>query len=213
MTSDVDQVRDFVGGGLVQIVSSVVMLAGAVVLLFRMNARLAALSMLVVPATILVLVTFVRRLGPMFRSRQQKLAALNTVLQENVAGARVVRAFAREDYEIERYGRANSALLEQGLAVRRMVANAFPLMFSIGTIGVGVVTVAGAAQIIRGTLTVGELVAFSSYIFLLLSPLLTLGFGAQSIAQASASAERLFEVLDAPEDVVESAEPDRTRPR
>ncbi len=74
----------------------------------------------------------------------------------------------------------------------------------MGTIGVGIVTVAGAAQIIEGTLTVGELVAFSSYIFLLLSPLLTLGFGATAIAQASASAERLFEVLDASEDVAEN---------
>ena len=203
VTSDVDQVRDFVGGGLVQVVSSGVMLVGAVVLLVRMNVELALLSFTVVPATVLVLFLFVSKLGPMFRGRQQKLAALNTVLQENVAGARVVRAFAREDYEIERYGRANGALLEQGLIVRRTVANAFPLMFSVGTIGVGFVTWAGAAQIVRGTLTVGELVAFSSYIFLLLGPLVTIGFGAQQIAQASASAERLFEVLDALEDVAE----------
>ena len=203
VTSDVDQVRDFVGGGLVQVVSAGVMLVGAVVLLVRMNIELALLSFTVVPATVLVLFFFVSKLGPMFRGRQQKLAALNTVLQENVAGARVVRAFAREDYEIERYGKANGALLEQGLIVRRTVANAFPLMFSVGTIGVGFVTWAGAAQIVRGTLTVGELVAFSSYIFLLLGPLVTIGFGAQQIAQASASAERLFEVLDAPEDVAE----------
>jgi ATP-binding cassette, subfamily B, multidrug efflux pump len=146
---------------------------------------------------------FVRRLAPMFRGRQQKLAALNTVLQENVAGVRVVRAFAREPYEIERYAAANQALLDQGLQVRRTVANVFPLMFSIGTIGVGFVTWAGCVQIINGQLTVGELVAFNSYIFLLLGPLTTLGFGAQQIAQSSASAERLFEVLDAPEDVAE----------
>lgn len=203
VTSDVDHVRDFVGGGLVQAVASIVMLAGAVVLLLRMNARLALLALLVVPVTVVVLVTFVKRLGPMFRLRQQKLAALNTVLQENVSGARVVRAFAREAYETERYGAANRDLLEQGLTVRRMVANAFPIMFSIGTIGVGIVTWVGAVQIVRGTLTVGELVAFSGYIFLLLSPLMTLGFGAQAIAQASASAERLFEVLDAPQDVAE----------
>lgn len=203
VTSDVDQVRTFVGGGLVTGVSALVMILGAVVLLVRMNASLALLALTVVPATVLVLYFFVSKLGPMFRGRQQKLAALNTVLQENVAGARVVRAFAREQHEIERYTTANRALLEQGLVVRRTVANAFPLMFSIGTIAVGVVTWAGAVQIVRGTLTVGELVAFTSYIFLLLGPLVTIGFGAQQIAQASASAERLFEVLDAPEDVSE----------
>lgn len=203
VTSDVDQVRDFAGTGLVQAISAALMLVGAAVLLLRMNVTLALLSFIVVPATIFVLVVFVSRLGPMFRLRQAKLAALNTVLQENVAGVRVVRAFAREPFEIERYGEANQALLDQGLIVRRTIANAFPLMFSVGTIGAGLVTWAGAAMIIRGTLTVGQLVAFSSYIFLLMGPLTTIGFGAQQIAQASASAERLFEVLDAPEDVAE----------
>ncbi len=204
VTSDVDQVRDFVGGGLVQAVSAVLMLCGAVVLLFRMNAALALLAFAVVPATALVLAVFVRRLGPMFRGLQVKLGALNTVLQENVAGVRVVRAFAREPFEAARYDVANRELLDQGLQVRRTVANAFPLMFSVGTIGVGLVTWMGAIQIVRGTLTVGELVAFTSYLFLLLQPLFVLGFGAQQIARAGASADRLFEILDAPEDVAEA---------
>ncbi len=204
VTSDVDQVRDFVGGGLVQAVSAVLMLCGAVVLLFRMNAALALLAFAVVPTTALVLAVFVGRLGPMFRSLQVKLGALNTILQENVAGVRVVRAFAREPFEAVRYDVANRDLLEQGLQVRRTVANAFPLLFSVGTVGVGLVTWMGAVQIIRATLTVGELVAFTSYLFLLLQPLFVLGFGAQQIARASASADRLFEILDAPEDVAEN---------
>ena len=150
VTSDVDQVRDFVGGGLVQAVSAVLMLCGAVVLLFRMNAALALLAFAVVPATALVLAIFVRRLGPMFRGLQVKLGTLNTVLQENVAGVRVVRAFAREPFEAARYDVANRDLLAQGLQVRRTVANAFPLLFSVGTIGVGLVTWVGAVQIVRG---------------------------------------------------------------
>jgi ATP-binding cassette subfamily B multidrug efflux pump len=204
VTSDVDQVRDFVGGGLVQAVSAILMLCGAVVLLFRMNAALALLAFAVVPATALVLAVFVRRLGPLFRDLQVKLGTLNTVLQENVAGVRVVRAFAREPFETARYDVANRDLLGQGLQVRRTVANAFPLLFSVGTIGVGLVTWMGAVQIVRGTLTVGELVAFTSYLFLLLQPLFVLGFGAQQIARAGASADRLFEILDAPEDVAEA---------
>jgi ATP-binding cassette subfamily B protein len=203
VTSDVDQVRDFVGGGLVQAVSALLMLCGAVVLLFRMNAALALLAFAVVPATVLVLAVFVRRLGPMFRGFQVKLGTLNTVLQENVAGVRVVRAFAREPFEAHRYDLANRDLLDQGLQVRRTVANAFPLLFSVGTVGVGFVTWMGAVQIVRGTLTVGELVAFTSYLFLLLQPLFVLGFGAQQIARAGASADRLFEILDASEDVAE----------
>ena len=204
VTSDVDQVRDFLGGGLVQIVSAAVMLSGAVILLLRMNVALALVAFSVIPATVAVLVIFVRRLGPTFKESQQRLAALNIVLQENVAGARVVRAFAREAYETTRYDDANRSLLEQGLSVRRTVANAFPLMFSIGTIGVALVTWIGARQIIAGTLTVGELVAFTSYLFLLLQPLFVLGFGAQQIAKAGASADRLFEILDAPIELAEN---------
>lgn len=203
VTSDVDLVREFVGGGLVQSVSAILLLTGAVTFLLFLDPTLALLALLVIPVTVGVLFLFVRRLGPMFKGFQMKLAALNTVLQENVAGARVVRAFAREPFETARFGEANGALLEQGLEVRRVVANAFPLLFSVGTIGVGIVTWAGAIRIVEGTLTVGQLVAFTSYLFLLLQPLFIIGFGAQGIARAGASAERLFEVLDAPEDVSE----------
>ncbi len=206
VTSDVDLVREFVGGGLVQATSAVLLLVGAVVLLVRLDPRLSIVAFLVIPVTVGVLLLFVRKLGPMFRQFQMRLADLNTVLQENVAGVRVVRAFAREPYEIARYDQANRALLDQGLEVRRIVSNAFPLLFSIGTIGVGLVTWAGGAQIVRGTLSVGELVAFTSYLFLLLQPLFVLGFGAQQIARSSASAERLFEILDAPEDVIEKSD-------
>ncbi len=203
VTSDVDLVRDFVGGGLVQAVSAVLLLAGAVVLLLAMNWQLALIAFAVIPATLLVLLLFVRRLGPMFKEFQQRLAALNTVLQENVAGVRVVRAFAREEFEAQRYERANRDLLDSGLSVRRTVANAFPLLFSVGTIGVGFVTWAGAVQIVAGTLTVGQLVAFTSYLFLLLQPLFIIGFGAQQIARAGASAERLFEILDADVEILD----------
>ncbi|MDI6901340.1 MAG: ABC transporter ATP-binding protein [Anaerosomatales bacterium] len=203
VTSDVDLVRDFVGGGLVQAVSAVIMLVGAVALLLAMNLRLALVSFIAIPATIFVLVRFVSGLGPQFREFQQRLAALNSVLQENVAGVRVVKAFGREPFEAERYRAADQALLDQGLAVRRTVATAFPLLFNVGALGVALVTWVGAVSIVRDTLTVGELVAFTAYLGLLLQPLYTIGFGAQNIARAGASASRLFEVLDAESDVTD----------
>ncbi|MDP3630881.1 MAG: ABC transporter ATP-binding protein [Actinomycetota bacterium] len=203
VTSDVDQVRDFVGGGLVQAIAAAILLVGAVVLLLTMNWQLALVALLAIPGTIFVLVRFVGGLGPMFRGFQQRLAALNSVLQENVAGVRVVKAFAREPFEASRYRSANESLLEQGLKVRRVVANAFPLLFSVGNAGVALVMWVGAVQLAHGKLTVGELVAFTSYLFLLLQPLFIIGFGAQTIARAGASAQRLFEVLDAETDVPE----------
>ncbi|MBN2404948.1 MAG: ABC transporter ATP-binding protein, partial [Coriobacteriia bacterium] len=203
VTSDVDLVREFVGGGLVQAISATILLIGAATLLLSMNWQLALVAFLSIPATIFVLVKFVGNLGPSFRSFQQRLAALNSVLQENIAGVRVVKTFAREPYEAERYRAADELLLQQGLTVRATVANAFPLLFSVGTLGVALVTWVGAVQVIHGDLTVGELVAFTSYLMLLLQPLFIIGFGAQNIARAGASAQRLFEILDAPNEVAE----------
>ncbi|MHB1342517.1 MAG: ABC transporter ATP-binding protein [Coriobacteriia bacterium] len=203
VTSDVDIVREFLGGGLVQAIAAAVLLIGATTTLLMMNWRLALVALVAVPATIFVLVRFVGGLGPMYRTYQQRLSALSSVLQENIAGVRVVKAFAREPYEAERYRTANAELLDQGMRVRRTVANAFPLLFSVGTAGVALVTWVGAVRIATGTLTVGELVAFTSYLGLLLQPLFTIGFGAQAIARAGASAERLFEVIDARSEVTE----------
>jgi len=203
VTSDVDLVRDFVGGGLVQAVSAVILLVGAIALLLTINWQLALVAFISIPATVFVLVKFVGKLGPTYRTFQQRLAALNSVLQENIAGVRVVKAFAREPFEAERYRAADELLLDQGLSVRATVANAFPLLFSVGTLGVALVTWVGAVQVVHGDLTVGELVAFTSYLMVLLQPLFIIGFGAQSIARAGASAQRLFEILDAANDVAE----------
>jgi ATP-binding cassette subfamily B multidrug efflux pump len=203
VTSDVDLVREFVGGGLVQAVSAVILLAGAVVLLLAMNWVLALVAFATIPLTLAVLLVFVRGLGPTYRQFQARLAGLNSVLQENIAGIRVVKAFAREDFERGRYDAANGDLLETGMVVRRTVANAFPLLFFVGTLGVAVVTGAGAVMIVLGTLSTGELVAFTAYLALLLQPLFIIGFGAQSIARSGASATRLWEILDAPDDVAD----------
>jgi ATP-binding cassette subfamily B protein len=203
VTSDVDLVRDFVGGGLVSAISAVLMLVGSVGLLLLMNWQLALVAIAAIPAVLVVLFSFVGRLGPQSKLFQERLSALNSVLQENIAGIRVVKAFARERFETERYGSASDALLKQGLEQRRTVANAFPLLSLAGSLGIVAVTWVGAIQIIRGTLTVGGLVAFTAYIALLLQPLFVIGFGAQAIARAGASAQRLFEVLDAVSEVTE----------
>jgi len=206
ITSDVDLIRDFIGGGLIQAISAVLILLGSAVLLISMNITLAIIALSVFPATLLILYFFVRKLGVMFRGFQQQLARLNTVLQENLAGARVVRSFANEDYEESLYRAANHELLTSGLAIRSSIANAFPLLFSVGSFGLAVVVWVGTRQIIAGTLSVGELVAFSSYLALMLQPLFVLGFGAQQIARAGAGAQRLFEILDAEIEVRERAD-------
>lgn len=204
VTSDVEQIRFFAGTGLVQIIASVVMLLGSAVLLFILNWQLALVALLMIPAILFVMLRFVRRIGPLFFGLQMELGRLNTILQEDLTGLRVIRAFAREEYETARYERSNQSLLEKGLQTVRVFSDMFPFVFFFASLGtLGVVWV-GGLQVIDGSLTIGELVSFNSYLALLLFPLLSIGFLSSAIPRAGASALRVFEVLDAPLDVADS---------
>jgi ATP-binding cassette subfamily B protein len=203
VTSDVEQIRFFAGTGLVQIAASAAMLLGSAILLFVLNWQLALVALLMIPAILAVLANFVRRIGPLFGLVQMELGRLNTILQEDLTGLRVIRAFAREDYETARYERANQSLMEKGLQVVRIFADMFPFIFFFASLGTMAVILVGGLQVIDGSLTVGALVAFNSYLALLLFPILSIGFLSSAIPRAGASALRVFEVLDAPLDVAD----------
>ncbi|NJO07808.1 MAG: ATP-binding cassette domain-containing protein, partial [Chloroflexaceae bacterium] len=205
VTNDIDQVRLFVGSGFVQMLNAFVMLIGSVAILLAMNWQLALVALATIPAVSVVFFTFFRMVGPRFRQVQQKLGMLNNVLQENLAGIRVVKAFAREPYELKRYGTANDDLLDETLAVRRAISYAFPTIFFISNLGtLGIIWI-GGLQAIGGGLTIGELVAFNTYLIFLVQPIITIGFSATAVAQADASARRVFDILDAPIDVADRA--------
>jgi ATP-binding cassette subfamily B protein len=204
MTSDVELVRMFVGNGLVQLASAVVMLLGTVVILFSMNWLLAAIVVALIPAILVVLFLFISRVMPLSKVVQQRLGALNSVLQENLAGLRVVKAFAREPYELDRYARQNRSLLEANLELIRAFTTFFPVVFFLANLGVVGVVWAGGLQVIGGSLTLGELVAFTGYLGFLLMPMFMVGMIGSMLSRAEASAQRIFEVIDAQSDVQES---------
>lgn len=203
VTNDVEQVRTFVGNGFLQMLNSVVMLIGSMVILLWMNWRLALIALAVIPGIMVVFYVFFRQVGPRFRLVQQKLGALNTILQENLAGVRVVKAFAREPYELTRYRAANDDLLHEYLFTVRGFALSFPLIFFVANLGTLGIIWFGGTQVIAGTLSVGELVAFNTYLSFLLMPVFILGSTIATISQADASAQRFFEVVDAPIDVTD----------
>jgi len=203
VTSDVEMVRQFIGQGFLQLLSASVMILATVTLLFIMNWRLALLVLPILPLIFLVFGSFARRAMPLFTAVQQRLAALNTILQENLAGVRVVKAFVREDHEARRYAQANEALLEQNIKVVRTFSTAFPLTFFIASLGTLIVIWAGGNQVIGGQLTLGELVAFNTYLGFLVFPAFMLGMISAMVARSSASAKRVFEVLDAPNEVTD----------
>ena len=204
LTSDVEQIRTFAGSGVVQLAAAAVMLAGTTALLFSLNWRLALIALAIVPVIVVLLLRFVRRIGPLFRGVQQTLGRLNSILQEDLAGIRVIRTFARENYERERYRSVNEELLGRNLETVRTFSNNFPFVFLLANLGTLTIILFGGLQVIGGGLTVGELVAFNTYLGFLLFPILTIGFLAAGISRAGASSQRVFEVLDAPLEVEDS---------
>jgi ATP-binding cassette, subfamily B, multidrug efflux pump len=203
VTSDVDTVRNFTGNGLLQLVYAIVLLFGSAIILLLMNWRLALIVLTIVPAILTIFLFFLRRIGPRFRVVQQKLGNLNTILQENLAGVRVIKAFVREPYEVARYRSANDDLLQENLTIVRGTSLSFPLIFFIANLGTLAVIWFGGAQVIGGQLNIGQLVAFNSYLTYLLMPVFILGSTLTSITQSAASAHRVFEVIDTPIEVAD----------
>ena len=202
-TSDVEMVHHFVGMGFIQLLSAILMMVGSIALLFATDWQLALIMLVLVPLTFGIFAFFVSKARPLFTQIQRRLADLNTVLQENLVGVRVVKAFAREVYEAARYARANRTLFDLNLRVGRLFAMAVPLIFLIANLSLLAVYWIGGYQAIAGHVSVGRLVAFANYMLMAFFPMLMLGMIMAMISQAGASAERVFEILDARSEVVE----------
>jgi len=203
LTNDVEQVRTFAGTGVIQLSSSVVMLVGSIVLLLRISWSLTLVTMLIIPAIFVLLMRFVRRIGPLFGQVQQTLGRLNTILQEDLQGNRVIRAFVREDYETARYRDINNSLLHKNIEATRLLSNNFPFVFLLANIGTLIIIWLGGLQVIGRQIDIGQLIAFNTYLSFLLMPILTIGFLAAQISRAGASSLRIFDILDAPLEVTD----------
>jgi ATP-binding cassette subfamily B protein len=200
-TDDVEKVRLFIGQGLIAALHAVVLLVGTLVVLALTNMSLTLVVLPILPIAFLVFMGFGIIAQPLFMQVQTKLSALNTVLQENLAGLKVVRAFAREPYEQARFDRAADDVLWQAIRVSRIFSFIMPFIFALANFGQAAVLYFGGRQIIEGTLTLGEWQKFSLYLVYLFLPMGQLGFIITLMAQAGASAERIFEILDAKNEV------------
>ncbi len=197
ITSDVEQIRTFVGTSLIQVVGSLVTLITVTIIILVMNWQLAVITLAMVPLAAILLARFLTINQTLFSLVQQQLGDLNAVLQENLIGIRVVKAFVRESAEMSRYTRLNDDLVTVNMQTISALRNTFPLIFLLSNLITVAVVGYGGSQVIGGSFTIGELVAFNSYLMLILQPILLVGFAAPVIAQAAASAERVYEVVDA----------------
>jgi ATP-binding cassette subfamily B protein len=197
ITSDVEQIRTFVGTSLIQVVGAIVTLVTIATILILMNWQLALVTLGLVPIAALILARFLRKNRKLFAQVQERLGDLNAILQENIFGVRVVKAFVREPVEMTRYTQLNNELIKVSMRTIAAIRNAFPWIFLLSNLITVVVIGVGGIQVIGGTFSIGELVAFNSYLLFILQPILLIGFAAPAIAQAAASAERVYEVVDA----------------
>ncbi|MER3436051.1 MAG: ABC transporter ATP-binding protein, partial [Leptolyngbya sp. ERB_1_1] len=196
-TSDIEQIRSFIGTSLIQVIGAVVTLVTIATILLIMNWQLALITLTSVPLAAWLLTRFFSRNGTVFQRVQQQLGDLNAVLQENLLGVRVVKAFVRESQEQARYTALNNELVAVSMKTLYAIRNTFPLIFLLSNLITVAVVGYGGAQVIHRQFSIGELVAFNSYLLFILQPILLIGFAAPAIAQAAASAERVYEVLDA----------------
>lgn len=196
ITSDIEQIRTFVGTTLLQLFSSVLTLTVVSVILLLMNWRLALITLVVIPTAMFVLFWFFSRTTVLFRKSQQLLGELNAVLKENLFGVRVIKAYVRENAEINRYTQKNQELLTANFKAVRAISNTFPTLFLLNNLVIVAVVGYGGTEVIGNRLSVGELVAFNSYLAFILQPVLQIGFAAPIIAQAAAAATRMYEIID-----------------
>ena len=202
-TDDVEKVRLFIGQGLLQLVGAVILLTGTIIILFTSNVSLAWTAMPILPVAIVTFIIFASLAQPMFTKVQQKLSHLNTVLQENLAGIKVIKAFTREKQQQAKFKLAADDTMEQSIAVSRLFTFMFPFVFLVANLGQAAILYVGGKQIIAGMLSIGAWQEFSLYLMYLFFPVMMFGMIITQMGQASASAERIFEILDAKSDIVD----------
>jgi len=198
---DVERIRFLTGRATLRLVEAVTLLLGTSVALALMNPRLALLSLVTMPLLAYVAFRFGRRYRPLSLEIQQQLAVLTTVLEQNLRGARVVKAFAQEPAEIARFDCQNDRWFDLSAEAARLQALNVPLIDLIASIGTVFIIWYGGNLVIHGQLTLGELVAFSAYLGQLVQPVRRLGMIIPALAMAAAAGERIFEILDAPSEV------------
>ncbi len=200
-TSDVEQIMNFTGDGVMSLLSIFVLFTTAIVLMYSIDARLALIALVPVIALVGVSLRFGLGMRYVWKIVQEQMAVMSTIMQETLQGIRVVKAFAREPFEIERFHAEHKEYNNRrGLIIQRWATN-FPLMTFTIALSTALILWFGGREVISGQLTVGTLVAFNTYLVMLAQPTQRLGFLVDRVSQAIASGTRFFEIIDAPSSI------------
>jgi len=196
LTSDLNQVRMIATLTLRMFVRMPITFIGSIAIMVATNFNLSLVMLVLLPITVVFSYAFIRLLQPLFLKVQERLDRLNQVLQENLMGIRVVKAFVREDYENKRFGRANEELYGNSLRVAQLLSVFNPVMMTLLNLGVVAIIYYGGIQVKFGSTSVGEIVAFTNYLQNAMNAILMLSLMAGNVSAAEVSAGRILKVVD-----------------
>jgi ATP-binding cassette, subfamily B, bacterial len=196
VTVDLQAVRFFLGYGLIFIGQSFFTLALAAVAMFVIDPELALIALTPVPFVVLVAFRYGRRSRPAMQEVQQRIAELTAVAEENVSGVRVVKAFAREQLQLERFRHQTGRVFDQSMYTTRLQARYAPLIGFLPYLGLAAILLVGGRAAISGSIDIAIFTAFYGYVLMLTGPMRTLGYMLGAAQRATASGARIFQVLD-----------------
>lgn len=196
-TQDVEGIRMFVNLGVIRLVYVIVLLIATLTLMLRVNVQLALLSWAFIPPTAIIAIMMTTRLRPIWMQVQNLQGRVGVVLQENLSGMRVVKAFGRESYEQRKFDAEAQNLFENSYATNKIQATFSPMLNGIWALAMVATAWYGAREILHGDLTTGELAQFMLYLSMLTLPVRSIGWVNMFWARATTSGERIYDILDA----------------
>lgn len=198
MTTDINLIQQFVDLVLRMFVRSFMMFAGGIIMMLRLNVDFGIVLVIALPIELIAMFIIIGKASPLFKTVQKKLDKVNSVVQENVSGARVVKAYVREKFETKRFSFANDDLTETTLRVQKLMAVLGPVLTIVLNVSVVAIIFIGGEQIesIASEMKVGSIMAAITYITQILHSITMVSMMFQSITRAKASADRINEILD-----------------
>ncbi|HEY7003682.1 MAG TPA: ABC transporter ATP-binding protein [Gaiellaceae bacterium] len=202
-TVDLQAVRFFLGYGLIFFSQHVLTIVGVTVVMFWTDWKLSLIALAITPVLVLLAYRYSHVSHPVLRDVQQKMADVATVAEENIVGVHVVKSFAQEAQEQQKFERRSDAVFRQSVLANRQRSLYVPLLSFVPLLAQAAILLVGGWMVLHDSLSVGQFFAFNLYVTMLILPLRMLGMWIGQSQRATASGERIFQILDEPEDIAE----------
>jgi ATP-binding cassette subfamily B protein len=202
-TVDLQAVRFFLGYGLIFFGQHILTIVAVTAIVFVYDWQLALVALAITPLLAAIAFVYSRASHPILKDVQQRMGDMTTTAEENIVGVNVVKAFAQEPRERDKFSRRSEAVFDQSIRATRLRAFYAPLMSFLPLLTQAAVLLVGGRKVVSGELQLGDFIAFNVYVLMLVQPLRMLGYWVSEFQRAIASGERIFEVLDEPEEIVE----------